>query len=243
MPLYREAAIVLRTTKLAEADRIITLLGRERGLIRAVGKGIRKTRSRFGARLEPGLVIDAQFYEGRNLDTVTQVEVLAPYGERITRDYDAWTAMIAMLEAAERFGQETTNSRNQFTLLAGALASIAAGEHDISMTLDAYLLRSVALAGWAPSFHDCAKCGATGPHKAFNLTAGGTLCPHCRIPGSATPALATLTMLGALLEGDWDTAEQIAEPRYRREGSGLVRAYVQWHLERGVRALKYVERN
>ena len=94
VPLYREAAIVLRTQKLGEADRIVTLLTRERGLVRAVAKGVRKTKSRFGARLEPAMVVDVMCYEGRNLDTVTQAETIAPYGEAIARDYIAWTCLL-----------------------------------------------------------------------------------------------------------------------------------------------------
>ncbi|WP_068432363.1 DNA repair protein RecO [Piscicoccus intestinalis] len=241
MPLYRDAAIVLRTHKLGEADRIITLLARERGLVRAVAKGVRRTKSRFGARLEPGMVVDAQLYEGRSLDTVTQVEVLAPYGHDIARDYGAWTAGAAMLETAERLCESRESARPQFTLLAGGLAALAGREHDAGLVLDAYLLRSLAMAGWAPSFHDCAKCGATGPHKAFNIASGGCVCPSCRTPGSAAPALATLDLLGALLEGDWVVADA-SDERHRREGSGLVSAYLQWHLERGVRSLRLVER-
>ena len=63
-PLYRDEAIVLRTHKLGEADRIITMLTRTRGRVRAVAKGVRRTKSRFGARLEPGMVVDVQCYEG-----------------------------------------------------------------------------------------------------------------------------------------------------------------------------------
>ncbi|WP_040161744.1 DNA repair protein RecO [Mobilicoccus massiliensis] len=241
MPLYRDAAIVLRTQKLGEADRIITLLTRGRGIVRAVGKGVRRTKSKFGARLEPGMVIDAQLYEGRSLDTVTQVDVLAPYGEQITRDYVAWTAMVAMLETAERLTEGQDTGSSQFTLLAGALASLAGREHDASLVLDAYLLRAVATAGWAPSFHDCARCGEPGPHRAFNLASGGCVCPACRTPGSVAPAPATFLLLGALMEGDWPVADA-SEPQHRREGSGLVTAFLQWHLERGVRSLRLVER-
>ena len=79
MPLYRDEAVVLRTHTLGEADRIITLLTKEHGRIRAVAKGIRRTKSRFGARLEPFMVVDVQCYEGRNLDTVTQAESLATH--------------------------------------------------------------------------------------------------------------------------------------------------------------------
>lgn len=241
MPLYRDAAIVLRTHKLSEADRIITLLARERGLVRGVAKGVRRTKSKFGARLEPGMIIDAQLYEGRNLDTFTQVEILAPYGDAIARDYDAWTAASAMLETAERLIEARESSRQQFFLLAGGLAALAGGEHAPGLVLDAFLLRSLAVAGWAPSFRDCARCGEPGPHKAFNVSAGGAVCASCRTPGSSAPALATLALLGALLEGDWATAEA-SDPVHRREGRGLVAAFLQWHLERGVRSLRLVER-
>ena len=66
MPLYRDEAIVLRTHKLGEADRIVTLLTRQHGKVRAVAKGVRRTTSRFGARLEPFMVVDVQCYEGRS---------------------------------------------------------------------------------------------------------------------------------------------------------------------------------
>ena len=74
MPLYRDEGVVLRTQKLGEADRIITLLTRAHGRVRAVGKGVRRTRSKFGARLEPFSHVDLQFYEGRSLDVVEQAE-------------------------------------------------------------------------------------------------------------------------------------------------------------------------
>ena len=74
--LYRDAGVVLRTHKLGEADRIITLLTRERGLVRAAAKGVRKTTSRFGGRLEPFMHVDLQLAEGRSLDIITQVETI-----------------------------------------------------------------------------------------------------------------------------------------------------------------------
>jgi DNA repair protein RecO (recombination protein O) len=241
VPLYRDEAVVLRTHPLGEADRIITLLTKDRGRIRAVAKGVRRTKSRFGARLEPFMVVDVQCYEGRNLDTVTQAESLATYGQTIARDYAVYTAATVMVETAERLTEEHEPSTQQYRLLAGALRSLGGGEHDPGLVLDAYLLRSLAVAGWAPSFHDCAKCGAPGPHSAFNIAAGGAVCPVCRPPGSAAPAPETLRLLAALLSGDWVLADA-SEVRSRREGSGLVTAFLQWHLERGVRSLRHVER-
>ncbi len=78
MPPLRDEAIVLRTHKLGEADRIITMLTRTPGVRAGRRQWVRRTKSRFGSRLEPGMVIDVQCNEGRNLDTVTQVETLAP---------------------------------------------------------------------------------------------------------------------------------------------------------------------
>ncbi|HKJ12024.1 MAG TPA: DNA repair protein RecO [Ornithinimicrobium sp.] len=239
MPLYRDAAIVLRTHKLGEADRIVTMLTRGRGKVRAVAKGVRRTRSKFGARLEPGMVVDVQCYEGRNLDTVTQAEGLAPYGEMISHDYEAWTASHAMLEMCDHLVAEQEVAVQQFVLLAGGLAALAAAEHDSRLVLDSYLLRTMAVAGWEASFGDCARCGAPGPHRGFNVGLGGAVCPACRPPGSAAPAPQTFALLAALQTGDW-TAVEASDARHRAEASGLVAAYLHWHLERGVRALRYV---
>jgi DNA repair protein RecO (recombination protein O) len=241
MPLYRDEAVVLRTHKLGEADRIITMLTRSRGRVRAVAKGVRRTKSRFGSRLEPGMVVDVQCYEGRNLDTVTQVETLAPYGDSIARDYTAYTAATAMLETALQLAEDHEPQTQQFLLLAGALRSLAERNHDPGLVLDAYLVRAVAVAGWAPSFLDCAKCGAPGPHRAFNVQSGGAVCSVCRPPGSSAPAPETFELLAALLSGDWEAADA-SDLRHRRQASGLVAAFVQWHLERGVRSLRLVER-
>lgn len=242
MPLYRDVGIVLRTHKLGEADRIITVLTRERGKIRTVAKGVRRTTSRFGARLEPGMHVDLQCYEGRNLDTVTQAVGLDAWGDVAARDYTRWTAAAAILETADRLTEEHEPARQHYLLLAGALRSLAGDAHDGGLILDAYLLRALAVAGWAPSFHDCARCGDPGPHRAFHVASGGSLCPSCRIPGSAAPAPATMSLLAALLAGDWVVADA-SDPRHRREGSGLVAAFLQWHLERGVLSLRHVDRS
>jgi DNA repair protein RecO (recombination protein O) len=107
--------------------------------------------------------------------------------------------------------------------------------------LDSFLLRSMAVAGYAPSFEACARCGSAGPHRSFSPAAGGMLCSGCRVPGSANPATETVAVLGALLAGDWPVVEA-REGRHRREATSLVAAYLQWHLERGLKSLSYVPR-
>lgn len=242
MPLYVDEAVVLRTQKLGEADRIITFLTRGHGRLRAVAKGVRRTKSRFGARLEPCSYVDVQFATGRTLDIVTQVESRRAYGKAMATDYARYTTATAMLETVERLAAEEGEPATQlYLLLVAALRALADEAHDSGLILDSFLLRALAVSGYAPSFEACARCGDEGPHSAFQPAAGGMVCGTCRPPGAAHPAPDTVRLLGALLTGDWHVCEA-SEPRNRREATGLVSAYLQWHLERNLRSLPYVER-
>jgi DNA repair protein RecO (recombination protein O) len=240
MPLYRDECVVLRTHKLGEADRIVTMLSREHGKIRAVAKGVRRTASKFGSRLEPFMVVDAQFYEGRSLDIVTQAESLGAYGARIVADYGAYTAASAMVETADRLS-EADAGLQQYLLLVGALRSLSRGEHQPSATLDSYLLRAMSIAGWAPSFSDCAVTGEPGPHSAFVVQLGGVVADSAAPPGTPRLDPATLAVLGQLLAGDWGSVD-VTDERTRSRASGVVAAYAQWHLERSLRSLPHVDR-
>lgn len=241
MSLYRDDGVVLRVQKLGEADRIITLLTRRHGRVRAVAKGVRRTRSKFGARLEPFSHVDCQLYAGRSLDIVNQAEAVRNYGAELAADYPRYTAGTAILETAERLtAEEQEPSLRLFLLVIGALRALVEAEHDPRLVLDAFLLRAMAVAGWEPALADCAKCGAPGPHPAFSIPAGGVVCPGCRPTGSSAPAPGTVLLLHALLTGQWLVADA-SEVRARREGSGLVAAHLQWHLERGLRSLPHVE--
>jgi DNA repair protein RecO (recombination protein O) len=252
MPLYRDDAVVLRVHKLGEADRIVTLLTRRHGKVRAVGKGVRRTSSKFGARLEPGSHIDVQLHSrhdpddvlviNRGLDIVTQTESLGAYGAQLANDYPAWTSASAICETAERLTEEGEPALRLYLLLVGALRALTEREHDPDLVLDAFLLRAMSTAGWEPALLECAKCGADGPHAAFNIAAGGSVCENCRPPGSIRPNQGSVELMAALLGGDWPTADATV-PAGRREASGLVAAHLQWHLERGLRALPLVDRS
>ncbi len=233
---------MLRTHKLGEADRIVTMLTRDHGKVRAVAKGVRRTTSRIGARMEPFMLADVQLYEGRNLDIVSQVETKEPYARRICEDYGLFTAATAMVETVDALvDQEKEPARDHFNMLHGALGTLSRREHDSGLVLDAFLLRSLALAGYAPSFDECATCGAPGPHRAFAVAGGGATCESCRQPGSAAPAHEVFSLLSALLEGRWGDADS-SDPRHRRDAAGLVAAYAQFHMERKMRSLIHVDR-
>jgi len=242
MSLYRDTGVVLRVHKLGEADRIVTLITRRHGKVRAVAKGVRRTKSRFGARLEPFGHVDVQFYTGRTLDVITQVQTVDAFGSGIIADYARYTAACAVLETADRLtDEEGEPALRLYLLVSGALRALCGGERDPSLVLDAFLLRAMAYAGWEPAITECARCGERGPHRAFSVPAGGSVCPRCKPAGTSNPTEETLELLSALLRGNWPVAEA-SGPAARREGSGLVAALLQWHLERQLRSLPLVER-
>ena len=246
--IYRDDGVVLRTHKLGEADRIVTVLARKSGRIRAVAKGVRRTKSRFGARVEPFTHVDLLLYTGRSLDVITQAETIRPYSEPLVGDYPRYTAGTAMLETAERLTPvEKEPALRQFLLLVGGLRALGEGAHSPRLVLDAYLLRSLSVAGYAPALDECALCGTRSGEpgtpralRAFSLAAGGLACGDCRAPGATTPSAATIALMSALLRGDWLQADA-SERRYQLECSGLTAAYLQWHLEHSIRSLKHVE--
>ncbi len=249
---YRDEGVVLRTHKLGEADRIITLLCRGRGKVRAVARGVRRTSSKFGGRLEPFSHVDAQFAEGRSLDVVTQVVSLNAYGQPLVDDYEAFTAGEAMLETADRMvAMEGEPAVQQYRLLLGALRVLGSqttdGPRPPSMILDSYLLRSLAVGGYAPSLDQCARCQRPmGPADnvplLFSPAAGGLVCPGCRPPGAAHLNPDTVGFLGALLAGDWPATRGV-DVATQRQASGLIAAFASWHMEHSLRSLPLVERN
>jgi len=241
VPTYRDEAVVLRTHKLGEADRIVTMLSRQHGKIRAVAKGVRRTGSRFGSRLEPMMVADIQCYIGRSLDIVQQAESLGWYGAEIADDYASYTAGSVMIETADKITDDD-GSLQQYLLLVGALRSLSLHEHHPRLTLDSYLLRSLSIAGWAPSFMDCAVTGEPGPHTVFVAQLGGVVSDTVAPPGAPRLDADTIELLAALLEGRWASAETAA-PRARDQASGVVAAYTQFHLERSLRSLQHVDRS
>src|SRR3954465_3280136 len=210
---YRDTGLVLRVQKLGEADRIITMLTQRHGKVRAVAKGVRRTRSRWGARLEPFNHVDVQFSAGRSLDIVTQAQTVDAFGAGLVGDYPRYTAGCAVLETADRLvAEEGGAALGGSLLVVGAVRALADRERDPSLVLDAFLLRAMTHAGWAPAITDCARCAAPGPHRAFSVAGGGAVGPRCPPPGSVTPGRETFGLLDALLHGDWTLADAATTP-------------------------------
>ncbi|MEN9739866.1 MAG: repair protein RecO [Actinomycetota bacterium] len=239
MPSYRDEVIVLRTHKLGEADRIVTMIGKTHGKIRAVAKGVRKTGSKIGSRLEPFNVADVQFYEGRTLDTVQQVETITMLSSTIAADYDRYTTATAMVETADRL-TDHDHSPAQYQLLLGGLKALAGGAHATELIVDSYILRALSIAGWTPELTTCVLTGEEGHHTHFLITAGGVVSDTAAPPGTPRLHPDTIRLLVALLAGDWAVADS-SQPATRREARGIVAAYLQFHLERSIKSLSHIE--
>ena len=171
---------------------------------------------------------------------VTGAESIGAYGADIASDYGSYTAANAMVETTDKITDDS-GSLQQYLLLVGGLRALARREHAAGLILDSFLLRSLASAGWAPSFVDCAVTGAPGPHTAFVVQFGGVVADSVAPPGAPRLDAGTLDVLAALLAGDWLVVEG-APDRERGQASGVVAAYTQFHLERGLRSLQHVDR-
>lgn len=236
---YRDRAIVLRAYKLGEADRIQVLLGRQSGQIRAVAKGVRRTSSRFGSRLGSFNLVDIQCHRGSGLHTITQVETVSAYSDRLAHNYAAFTNAKVVVETAQKLTEGLEEPvPEQFDLLHGALHALAAGAHAPELIAASYLLRAMSLAGWSPSLQACVACGATTDLAFFSVASGGVICSACGADSvdAATPEV--LTLLSALADGDWAVADVMASD-LGMEASRLAGRWASWHLEQRLRALPF----
>ncbi|MCC5954189.1 MAG: DNA repair protein RecO [Acidimicrobiia bacterium] len=236
MRLRSDTAVVLRTYKLGEADRIVVLLTADHGKVRAVAKGVRKTRSRFGGRLEPLTHVTVQLHEGRNLDVITQAETIDTF-RTIRDDLGRLGRAVAMLEAADHLSMEGEPTPELFRMLVGALRSL--GENDSALVASAFLLKALALEGFRPQVEGCVACGAIEDLVAFDAGSGGLLCRPHRRGGAISPE--AITLLGDILGGR--LAAALATPRGPATGEvdRVATALFEHHIERRLRSVAVLD--
>jgi DNA repair protein RecO (recombination protein O) len=236
MGLYRDQGVVLRTYRLGEADRIVVLLTEGHGKVRAVAKGVRKTKSRFGSRLEPISHLSALFYEGRELDIVSQAETLDHF-KAIREDLDRLSRATSMLEAVDQLAQEREANPRLYQMLVNGLRSLAA--HNAALIVGAFYWKLLALEGFRPLLDQCAVCGATDDLVAFDLGEGGVL---CRTDRRGSPvSLEALDLMRGVLGGELNRA--LAEPDgpVVREVDALATQAMEHHLERRLRSVHILD--
>jgi DNA repair protein RecO (recombination protein O) len=233
--LYRDQGIVLRTWRLGEADRIVNLLTERHGKVRAVVKGVRKTKSRFGARLEPLVHVSLLFYEGRELDIVTQAEAIEHF-RPVREDLGRLAKASSLLEATDQVAQERHANPRLFVMLLGALRALAA--HDSALLVPAFFLKLLSTEGFHPLLDECAVCGERYGLVAFDLAHGGVLCVTCsRGSDAVTLSADGLDLLRRVLGGDLGGALGVAAGPAVTEVERLATRAMEHHLERRLRSL------
>ncbi|MGH3442797.1 MAG: DNA repair protein RecO [Nitriliruptorales bacterium] len=243
MGLYREQGIVLRTWKLGETDRILNILTQGRGKVRAVAKGVRRPGSRFGGRLEPYSHADLQFAEGRNLDVVSQAELIESFAG-IRDDWVRSACAATMVETADRLAQEGERNLPLFLLLRAGLQALDADPPQPAIFVDAYLLRVAGVSGFRVFTEACAHCRTPGDHPYLSVTAGGILCRDCAPSGSRAVGEETIALVRLLSGGDWAALPAAAEenPAALRTAASFTRAFVEHHLDQRLRSYPQVPR-
>jgi DNA repair protein RecO (recombination protein O) len=229
--------VVLRTIKLGEADRIVTFVTQGHGKVRAVAKGVRKTKSRFGGRLEPLGHVNLLLYQGRELDVVTQAETLDHF-RSIREDLDRVTRATSMLEAVDQVAQERQPNVRLYQLLVRALRALAA--RDAPLLVPAFFWKVHALEGSQPILHECASCGAEEGLEAFDQGEGGVLCRSCRRGRPVSPE--ALSILQRILGGGLGEVLEVQVGPVTYEVENLARASLEHHLERRLRSFGVLDR-
>lgn len=238
MGIKHDQGIVLRSYPFGEADRVVVILSPNQGKLRTVAKGVRKTKSRFGGRLEPFTHVDLVLYQGRNLDTITQVSVIEAF-PRLRTDLDAVVAAGTMVESADAVAQEDEASVRLFLLLQRGLKALESGKrgHDL---ITSYLLKLADVVGLAPALSACASCSRTNDLNRFSFGAGGVLCDRCATEGSVRLRDGVTRYLSALAVADL-TALPETDLDLAGEAMGVTRRFVEYHLDRKLVSLAVLE--
>jgi DNA repair protein RecO (recombination protein O) len=238
MAIRHDQGIVLRSYPFGEADKVIVLLSPNHGKLRTVAKGIRKTKSRFGGRLEPFSHVDLVLYEGRNLDTITQVELIEAF-PALRSDLDRVMAGGAMVEVADAVAQENEGSVRLFLLLQRGLRALDAAPPHPDL-IASFLLKAAEVIGVAPALDRCAGCGTATGLTRFSFDAGGVLCERCRTAGAYALRSGLTEYMAALAAADLSELPP-ADATFAGEARGVARRFVEYHLERQIQSLAVLD--
>jgi DNA repair protein RecO (recombination protein O) len=237
--LYRVSAIVLKRRDMGEADRLLTVLTRDRGKLTLLAKGVRKSASRKAGHIEPFTHVDLLVAKGRSLDLVTQAETLNAH--RNLRE-DLWRSSWAyyVAELADAFIQDEDPHELLFDLLLETLRRLDRGA-EVAPVIQYCEIHLLSLAGYQPQLFRCVRCGELlkAETNFLSLEQGGALCPQhgAHQAGTMVLPLPVLKVLRFLQTRPW---EQVSRLRLSlgvsRQVEDLLEQYIVYHLERGLRS-------
>jgi DNA repair protein RecO (recombination protein O) len=232
---YTTEAVVLRSLRLGEADRVLHLYTLERGRVGAVAKGIRKTKSRFGARLEPLSHVEVMLYQGSGeLQTVTGVDLIHSHRAAREEPYRLGVGLVGLESVLRLFGEHEPSPKafaalTRFLDLLDEAPSRAPAPPALDPLALSLQLKLLWVAGYLPHLGSCAECGADPPLAAFSARAGGAVCSACS-EGALPLSPGTLALAAAYLRRPLaDAAEAPAGERTAREVLRVLQASYEYH--------------
>ena len=232
--LYKDEAVVLKTIKLGEADRILTLMTRSHGKVRAVAKGVRKTKSRWGGRLEPFTRVDLMLYKGRkDLDTITAADILTSF-DAVKKDYARLTAAAALADIVDKITPDRERAFSTYALLVGGLQALA--DDKGGTVVPAFLVKLLSICGYHPELKFCAGCGDGGRLGGFSPSLGGVVCEDCYEEDESAMRMPTdrIALLSRLLASEFGES---ASKEETEAVTSALRRYAEFHLERPLKSL------
>jgi DNA repair protein RecO (recombination protein O) len=232
---YKTEAIVLRSMRFSEADRILHLYTRDRGRVGAIAKGVRKTKSRFGARLEPLSHVEAMLHEGSGeLHTVTGVELIASHRAVREDRYRLGAGLIGAEAMLRLFGEPEANGRafialSRFLDVLDEVKPPAGGRPELDLLALSFQLKLLWLSGYLPHVTACVECCATDELVGFSARAGGAVCGvHAR--GAFTLSVDGLAGVEQLLSAPLADASDVElGDRARRDALAVVISLYEEH--------------
>ncbi|HEX6507950.1 MAG TPA: DNA repair protein RecO [Chloroflexota bacterium] len=243
--VYRTEAIVLKGYNYGEADRILTLLTPHAGKLRAVAKGVRKTKSRMSGHVDLFTRSSLLVARGRQLDIVTQAETVEIF--RAIRE-DLWRTSYAhyVAELLDAFSAEALPNYPVYALAVDTLRRLS-GATQLDLAVRAFELQLLSLNGYRPQLHRCLHCDATiqAQINRFSAHMGGVLCPDCSaLDKAATPISVSALKVLRNLQTNEDAVVGLPalDGEVRREVENRLGEYIAFRLESRPRSLGFLER-
>ncbi len=243
--LYRVSAIVLKRREQGEADRLLTVMTRDRGKLTLLAKGVRKPASRKAGHIEPFTYVELLVAKGKSLDLVTQAETLEAH--RALRE-DLWRSSWAyyVVELADAFTQDEDPNALFFDLVLETLGRLNAGV-DPALAVRYYELHLLSLVGYQPQLFRCVQCDAPlQPEVNFlSLERGGALCPShgSHHPETIALPVPVLKVLRFMQTRPWEQVAQLQlSPAVSRQVESILARYIVYHLERTLRSPAFLEK-
>lgn len=241
---YRTEALTLRRSTLGEADLILTIYSKDRGKIRAVAKGARRSNSKLVGHLEPLTRVQLSLSSGRSLDIITQAQVLSNFTP-LKENLAAITKGLYVAELVDGFGSEGQSNQVMYDLALGTLDAIAQ-DPESELPLRFFELRLLNASGLMPELYECVQCRqpvAPGSHR-FSPNVGGTLCMNCspaeaRIRPLSVRALKVLRLFHRTPTSN--TPSITVAPALAQELKTLLAATIAYWLEKEIRSNSLME--